>query len=285
MRPPGLLSRSCKATGYIRYEDLPLEASDGRRLNVEFVSNVYWVDQQRVIQCNIRDITARKRAEAALSQSMTELQERNEELDAFAHTVAHDLKNPASLIVGYAELLTRDKASLSEDERQQYVEVIETTGYRIGTIIDELLLLARLRKSEVETAPLDMVRIVADSLNRLADNIKTAQAEIVWPDASTWPVAVGHGPWVEEVWVNYLSNALKYGGYPAPRPASNWVQPCSRTAWCGSGYAITARASLRKYKLNSSRRSPGLIRCDRTATGWGCRLCGGSSRNWADKSG
>ena len=61
-----------QTTGYIRYEDLPLEASDGRRLNVEFVSNIYWVDQQRVIQCNIRDITARKQAEAALSQSITE---------------------------------------------------------------------------------------------------------------------------------------------------------------------------------------------------------------------
>ncbi len=94
-----------QSKGYIRYEDLPLEASDGRRLNVEFVSNVYWVDQQRVIQCNIRDITARKRAEAALSQSMAELQERNEELDAFAHTVAHDLKNPGHSDHGYAEVL------------------------------------------------------------------------------------------------------------------------------------------------------------------------------------
>ncbi len=47
-----------QSSGYIRYEDLPLEASDGRSLHVEFASNVYWVDQQRVIQCNIRDISA-----------------------------------------------------------------------------------------------------------------------------------------------------------------------------------------------------------------------------------
>jgi PAS domain S-box-containing protein len=207
-----------QTTGYIRYEDLPLEASDGRHLNVEFVSNVYRVDQQRVIQCNIRDITARKQAEAALSQSMTELRERNEELDAFAHTVAHDLKNPVALIVGHAELLTRDNTTLSEDERQQSLKTIERTGYKINTIIDELLLLARLHQSEVETAPLDMVHIVADSLSRLTDNIKTAQAEIVWPDAPAWPIAVGHGPWVEEVWANYLSNALKYGGTPSTTP-------------------------------------------------------------------
>jgi PAS domain S-box-containing protein len=54
---------------YIRYEDLPLETADGRRLNVEFVSNVYQVDHHKVVQCNIRDITERKLAEAALRQA------------------------------------------------------------------------------------------------------------------------------------------------------------------------------------------------------------------------
>src|SRR5512147_589782 len=54
-------------TGYIRYEDLPLGASDGRRLQVEFVSNVYLVNQQRVIQCNIRDITDRQQRERELA--------------------------------------------------------------------------------------------------------------------------------------------------------------------------------------------------------------------------
>jgi two-component system, cell cycle sensor histidine kinase and response regulator CckA len=49
---------------YVRYEDLPLKARDGRRVDVEFVSNVYRVDDQDVIQCNIRDVTARKLAEA-----------------------------------------------------------------------------------------------------------------------------------------------------------------------------------------------------------------------------
>ena len=57
--------------GVIRYEDLPLETKDGRRINVEFVSNVYPVDGTQVVQCNIRDITERVRAEAALKISET----------------------------------------------------------------------------------------------------------------------------------------------------------------------------------------------------------------------
>jgi PAS domain S-box-containing protein len=55
--------------GYIRYEDLPLETADGRKFNVEFVSNVYLVDQHKVIQCNIRDITERKLADEKLRES------------------------------------------------------------------------------------------------------------------------------------------------------------------------------------------------------------------------
>jgi PAS domain S-box-containing protein len=54
--------------GYIRYEDLPLETKDGRRAEVEFVSNSYDVDGQNIIQCNIRDITARKTAETAAQE-------------------------------------------------------------------------------------------------------------------------------------------------------------------------------------------------------------------------
>jgi len=54
---------------YIRYEDLPLRAKDGRLIQVEFVSNVYLVEDEKVIQCNIRDITKRKQAEAALLKS------------------------------------------------------------------------------------------------------------------------------------------------------------------------------------------------------------------------
>ena len=57
--------------GVIRYDDLPLETKDGRRINVEFVSNVYPVDGTQVVQCNIRDITERVRAEGALKISET----------------------------------------------------------------------------------------------------------------------------------------------------------------------------------------------------------------------
>jgi PAS domain S-box-containing protein len=66
--------RELQRDAYVRYEDLPLETSDGRSINVEFVSNVYQVNGGKVIQCNIRDITKRKQAEGKLKESRQRLQ-------------------------------------------------------------------------------------------------------------------------------------------------------------------------------------------------------------------
>ena len=76
--------RELQTKGYVRYEHLPLETRDGRLIDVEFVSNLYLVDQKKIIQCNIRNITLRKRAEQALQNAYDEMdlrvKERTEEL-------------------------------------------------------------------------------------------------------------------------------------------------------------------------------------------------------------
>ena len=139
---------------------------------------------------------------------------RNEELDAFAHTVAHDLKNPLGPVIGFAEIVIRDYTAMSDDERQRCVQAIARSGRKIKSIVEELLLLAEVRKVQVGTEPLDMAAIVSEAQQRLADMVEQSHAKIVLSDAAMWPGAVGYGPWVEEVWVNYLSNAIKYGGKP-----------------------------------------------------------------------
>jgi two-component system sensor histidine kinase/response regulator len=148
----------------------------------------------------------------AMRQYTDELKVRNEELDAFAHTVAHDLKDPLAIVVGLAEVLREESPALSDEESRRYLRKMAQSGRKMSNIVDELMLLAGVRKIEVEMRPLDMGSIVAEAMQRLADVIEEHQAEIILP--GTWPVAWGYGPWVEEVWVNYLSNALKYGGRP-----------------------------------------------------------------------
>jgi signal transduction histidine kinase len=153
-----------------------------------------------------------KHSEEALRQQTLELQARNEELDAFAHTAAHDLKNPLALIVSLAYALDENYASLSGEELKENLHIVKSTAFKMCSIVDELLLLAEVRKADVKLEPLDMAAAVTAARERLIQMIEEYQATIVLP--STWPPALGYRPWVEEVWANYLSNAMKYGGSP-----------------------------------------------------------------------
>jgi len=147
-------------------------------------------------------------ANRRLQQEISERQKLIEELDAFAHTVAHDLQNPLSIINAYIELLQARWPT--QAERQRAVQIIAQNGQRMTRIVKELLLLARMRQTDIARQPLDMTSIVQEALQRLLMMIDEKQAELILPE--TWPVALGHAPWVEEVWANYLCNALKYGG-------------------------------------------------------------------------
>jgi len=158
------------------------------------------------------EITNRKKADKKLQQHTIELQERNRELDAFAHTVAHDLKNPLSTVMGFADLLHEDYSNLSEDEIISYITAISRDSNKMNHIIDELLLLSSLRKTEVKISPLNMSEIVAEAIERLSQMVEDYNAEIILSE--DWEIALGYAPWIIEVWVNYINNAIKYGGKP-----------------------------------------------------------------------
>ena len=146
-------------------------------------------------------------------KDMLELSERARELDAFAHTVAHDLKNPLGVLVGFAELLEEDYASIPPEDVVRFLHAIAEKGRKAINIVDELLLLASLRRDEVPVTELDMAAVVGEALRRLASTIHKEQATIQLP--GSWPASLGYQPWVEEIWVNYIDNAVKYGGRPA----------------------------------------------------------------------
>ncbi len=98
--------RTLKEKGYVRYDDLPLKTKQGISCDVEFVSNSYSVGDEKVIQCNIRDITTRKLAEKALQVSEESLRQSKklEALGKLAGGIAHDFNNLLTVITGYADL-------------------------------------------------------------------------------------------------------------------------------------------------------------------------------------
>lgn len=148
-----------------------------------------------------------------LRQIGSDLYARNEELDAFAHTVAHDLKNPITLVVGYADILRETFDATAPDEIREYLDTIFETGTKMSSIVESLLQLADVRGAKrIEVEPIDTGPLVDEALRRLEMTIEQHKVEIQQPEI--WPLAVGYGPWLEEVWFNYVSNAIKYGGQP-----------------------------------------------------------------------
>jgi len=161
----------------------------------------------------VRDITDRKATEVALRERTTELEILNEQLNAFAHTVAHDIKDPLGGVVALSTLLREYFEELSPDAIAEYLDLITNNTMRLASIVDALLLLASVRQLEsINTEMLNMALIVANVKKRLSMLIDERQAVFVTPES--WPEIRSYGHWVEEVWTNYISNAIKYGGTP-----------------------------------------------------------------------
>jgi signal transduction histidine kinase len=174
-----------------------------------------------------------------LAATNADLEASNADLQAFAYTVAHDLKSPLGVILGFSELLESNAAQMSPERIAQSLCSIARTGRKMSDIIDALLLFASVRQAdEVEREQFDMGTVVGQVLARLATDIEATHAEIVAPE--TWPIVYGYAPWIEEVWVNYISNALKYGGH-----VENGVAPRVELGACdnedGSGYRYFVR--------------------------------------------
>lgn len=159
----------------------------------------------------IRNLQKGLEAEVAERERINaELQARNEELDAFSHMVAHDLKNPLNVIIGYAALLEGE--NITPEDEQFYHQSINHYALQMRRIIEDLLILAGVRKAQIIPQALNMADIVTAAQKRLVNMIADYQVKIDLP--TEWPGALGYAPWVETIWANYMSNGIKYGGRP-----------------------------------------------------------------------
>jgi signal transduction histidine kinase len=159
------------------------------------------------------DIDEDRQIRQSLEQHAYDLQQRNDELDAFAHSVAHDLKSPIASMMGFASLIESYYDRMTDEQVLDNVSLIMESGYTLKRIIDSLLTLAGVNKiDEADMKPLEMRHVIDDARLRLDSIIRETKAEFIEPDS--YPVAAGYAAWVEEIWANYISNAIKYGGTP-----------------------------------------------------------------------
>ncbi len=215
--------------GYIRYEDLPLETKDGRNINVEFVSNVYLVNGNRVIQCNIRDITKRKQAEEQSKILMKELARSNADLQQFAYVASHDLQEPLRTIASFVQLLEKRYKDKLDEKADEFIDYIVS-----GVKIMELLIKDLLTYSQVETKrqnfrPINCSVALEEAIYNLRTVIKESNVELTY---DLLPTVTADASQLSRLFQNLIGNAIKFRGneplkihISAEQKGDEWVFP------------------------------------------------------------
>lgn len=204
--------------GLVRHGDLPLETNDGRRIAVELISNVYLVDDKNVIQCNLRDITARKNAEAKIRELNAELEQRvhertlqlealTKELATFNYSVAHDLRTPLRHIAGFAAMLRKDYALKLEATGLHLIDNIVNATQRMSALIEALLTLASLSRKKLEQRSVDLSALAHLIASDLQQSEPGRRAQFVIAEDVT---CVGDDRMLRIVLENLLGNAWKF---------------------------------------------------------------------------
>jgi signal transduction histidine kinase len=181
---------------------------------------VDYVNKERIdgllLERTLRYAIEHAQTTAQLRQYAVELEGRNNELDAYNHTIAHDLSSPLSLIAGYASLILMSEEDTITPEIYEWAEKIRTSAEKMSDMINQLLWLAQLRSPLENVEPVDLNAVVHSALLRFEGRIKEKQIQI--EVAPNMPIALGHAAWIEEAFANLISNSIKYLGEDNPAP-------------------------------------------------------------------
>jgi PAS domain S-box-containing protein len=172
---------------YIRYEDLPLVARGGKHIQVEFVSNVYLVDDKKIIQCNIRDISARAKKQEASRAHLSALEVANNAKDEFLAALSHELRTPLSAISSMLDVLELGTDLADAPDAQTPVELdsssvalIRRNVQILVSLINELLDLTHISRGDLhlELATIDAHHAIGDALRDLAEELKAKRIDL-----------------------------------------------------------------------------------------------------------
>ncbi|NBB73101.1 MAG: PAS domain S-box protein [Bacteroidetes bacterium] len=135
------------------------------------------------------------------------VQERTAELESFTYSVSHDLRTPLRAIDGFTRMLIEDYEDDLDAEGQRLLNVVYESAQRMGRLIDDLLALSRLGRREMRTCPIDMEQLAREVVDELRRTEPDRDVEV---DLQPLPPAEGDRAMVRQVFVNLVSNALKF---------------------------------------------------------------------------
>jgi PAS domain S-box-containing protein len=200
-----------QSVGHIRYEDLPLEHKDGRHIPVEFVSNVYLEGRRNVIQCNIRDITERKRLARDLAEATENAEAANRSKSEFLTNMSHEIRTPMGAILGFAEMLLH--RSPEECAQAGCVQIIQRNALHLLELINGILDLSKVEAGQMKVEPVscDLPALLAEIISL----IRPRAAEKGLAFGVTFQGPIPHMIWsdplrLRQILVNLLGNSVKF---------------------------------------------------------------------------
>ena len=201
--------RELQENRYIRYGNLPLETKTGRRINVEFVSNVYGEGGHAVIQCNVRDMTDRARLEDALWRQAAGLSEADRLKNEFLATLAHELRNPLAPIRNGLELV---RLAEGGSKLGATLAMMERQLTQLVRLVDDLLDVSRITSGKLDLRPerVELRAVVAAAAEDARPLLEQAGHDLAVA-LPPGPVYLnGDATRLAQVVTNLLNNSAKY---------------------------------------------------------------------------
>jgi PAS domain S-box-containing protein len=157
----------------------------------------------------LRDIAERRKAEAALEVSHSEVLKANEELRQFSYAATHDLQEPLRTIVVFSQLLGRSYRHILDERGQHLLQTVEDAALRMSTLIDHLLTYTRVggMDSSGTRVAVDAKAALEDTLVQLKGSIEETRAVVTY---DAMPVVCAEPGQLSQVFQNLISNAIKY---------------------------------------------------------------------------
>jgi PAS domain S-box-containing protein len=204
-----------QARALVEIVEEPIQTRSGQRwLHTKKVPILDAQGTPRFLLGISENITDRKQTVVALRAAIARAESANRELEAFSYSVAHDLRSPLRAIDGFSEALLDDYGPAIDAMGRSYLDRIRAAAQRMGTLIDDLLRLSRVTRTELKPEPVNLSELARATVGQLERLDPRHHVEVEIADGIT---ATGDPKLLSIVFDNLLGNAWKFSG-KAPRP-------------------------------------------------------------------